>query len=311
MAAKHPIGPRPISRRGWAIIAAVAVAIAVALSLVVHFYNAEGGSRVVSNFGPTDQDAVLVTMEPVSVDATRDQAVMHLSMASEGTGLTDENGRLKENVRVIASGYNGVTEAKFLAGEPMGQAEITIGLQGEEANYPFDRHEGGLMISADTYTKNSDGSLTSNGDILVVLQGAGGVNGWDTVMTLDSAGVSFASVEFVFQRAFSTQAFAILILTLAVLLVVFALVVAILIFTRRRHIEAALLGWTASLLFALPLLRNYMPNGPPVGAAIDIFVYLWVIVMAIVAAVLVVAGWIGQKRDDLVVVRAKAGDHAP
>jgi hypothetical protein len=64
--------------------------------------------------------------------------------------------------------------------------------------------------------------------------------------------------------------------------------------TNRRRIEVALLAWTASLLFALPLLRTYLPNAPPIGAAIDIYVYLWVMVLAVIAAVLVVIAWVAQ-----------------
>ena len=63
--------------------------------------------------------------------------------------------------------------------------------------------------------------------------------------------------------------------------------------------EAALLGWSAALLFALPLLRTYLPNSPPIGAAIDVFIYLWVIVAAVLACVFLLCAWIGQSRDSL------------
>ena len=58
-------------------------------------------------------------------------------------------------------------------------------------------------------------------------------------------------------------------------------------------------GAFSTQVFALPLLRNYFPNGPPVGASIDIFVYLWVIVMAVIAATLNVIAWMNQTRDSL------------
>jgi hypothetical protein len=83
------------------------------------------------------------------------------------------------------------------------------------------------------------------------------------------------------------------------LLAVIALWVALLVMTNRRRVEAALLGWTASLLFALPLLRTYLPNSPPVGAAIDVYLYLWVIVAAVAASVIVVLAWVTQTRKVL------------
>ena len=60
-----------------------------------------------------------------------------------------------------------------------------------------------------------------------------------------------------------------------------------------------MLSWAAALLFALPLLRNYLPNAPPVGASIDIYVYLWVIVAAVTGLVMLVVAWIRQKRAEL------------
>ena len=65
------------------------------------------------------------------------------------------------------------------------------------------------------------------------------------------------------------------------------------------------IGRAAALLFALPLLRNYLPNAPPVGASIDIYVYLWVIVAAVTGLVMLVVAWIRQKRAELLNDAAK------
>ena len=54
------------------------------------------------------------------------------------------------------------------------------------------------------------------------------------------------------------------------------------------------MSWTAALLFALPALRTFMPNSPPIGAAIDIYVYLWVMAGAIAAAVVMIVSWVRQ-----------------
>ena len=65
-------------------------------------------------------------------------------------------------------------------------------------------------------------------------------------------------------------------------------------FSNRRKAEVALLSWSAALLFALPLLRTYLPGAPPIGAAIDIYIYLWVIVIAVISAMLSVIAWVRQ-----------------
>ncbi len=74
--------------------------------------------------------------------------------------------------------------------------------------------------------------------------------------------------------------------------------------TRRRTVEATLLSWSAALLFALPALRHFMPQEPPIGAAIDIYVFLWVMVAAVGAAVLVILAWVERDRP------RRGDDHA-
>ena len=74
--------------------------------------------------------------------------------------------------------------------------------------------------------------------------------------------------------------------------------------TRRRIVEATLLSWAAALVFALPALRNFMPNAPPIGAAIDVYVFLWVMVAAVSAAALVIIAWIERDRP------TRGDDHA-
>jgi hypothetical protein len=200
---------------------------------------------------------------------------------------------------------------KYLAGDSVGRVEGTVGVDGEIAAYPFDSYGGTVLISADTYGKGTDGSLTSTGVLPVGLQGTGGINGWDTGLQLEPGMVDGAFGSFELNRAFSTQVFALLILTMVTVLAVIALWVSLLVITNRRRVEAALLGWTASLLFALPLLRTYLPNSPPVGAAIDVYLYLWVIVAAVAASVIVVVAWISQTRrvlrNEIASVDASAG----
>lgn len=306
--AKPRVGPRPLTRRGWVVLgAAVAVAVA-AFSVILAMYNAEGGSRVVSELGPTSDRGLVITLEPVSVDATRGQAVVHGILGAQGDALIDEVGRLRENTRIVVYGYNGATEVKFPAGSIAGQFETTVGLDGDEVYYPFDVHVADFSITADTYRRNTDGSLDSTGTIPLGIQGIGGVSGWDSTFDLSTELAPVALASITYQRAFSTQAFAVLILLLATVLSVLSLLVGVLVFSRRRPAEVALLSWTAALLFALPLLRNYMPNGPPVGVALDVYAYLWIIAMAVAGSVLVILGWLGQRRDEL--LADEGGDHA-
>jgi hypothetical protein len=292
-------------------IAVVAAVIAVAYAFVMQNYDTEGALQVNGGVGTSASSGILVTIEPLSLDTVKGQLSVQYTFMAQGTDLTDDKNHLKANVRLFIQTLDGVQEVKYLAGDSVGRVEGTVGVDGEIAAYPFDSYGGTVLISADTYGKGTDGSLTSTGVLPVGLQGTGGINGWDTGLQLEPGMVDGAFGSFELNRAFSTQVFALLILTMVTVLAVIALWVSLLVITNRRRVEAALLGWTASLLFALPLLRTYLPNSPPVGAAIDVYLYLWVIVAAVAASVIVVVAWISQTRrvlrNEIASVDASAG----
>ncbi len=280
-------------------LAVLALVFVAAFVLVVRFYNVEGGSTVTGGVALSTESGLLVTMQPVSVDATRNLGRMHFSFAPQGNGFVGSDTRLTRNLRVTIATGQGLAEFKYPAGTVLGQAEAEVALDGEQANYPFDEHDGLAFVSADGYEKDSDGAIVSSGAIPVGLQAEGGVNGWDTDFNLSDGMTSRGLASISYSRAFSTQVFALVILTIAGVLALLALAVGMLVESGRRPAEAALLSWSAALLFALPAMRSYLPNGPPIGASIDIYAFLWFMVAAGFGAVLLILGWSAQRVDTM------------
>lgn len=316
------LDPLPRTHRGWIALVITGVLFIVSFFLVVRFYDAEGGGKVTGGSLEVDgQQALFITVEPISVDANVNEARVHLRFQLVGDEFADSDGRPVSNVRVTVTDGSGMNEYKFPAGTVLSQRDQVLATDGDSSLYPFDFHEARMLFSADTYTRNSDGSLDSTGTIPIALDAEGGVNGWDTSIDLFSNVDESGKVNDVIQpmamlefgRAFSTQVFALLIVAIAGILAILALMTGALVQADRRPAEAALLSWTAALLFALPLLRTYLPNGPPFGASVDMYAYLWFILAAGAAAVLMVFGWNGQRlaeRRRIERERAKEPDHA-
>ena len=292
--------PRPLTRRGWGILAGVIVLALATLGVILYVYDAEGGSTVNGGLQNRAGNGLIITVDPHAVDPRLDQATVHLDLDYQGDDLVSAtDSRLLANTRIVVLTSRGLQEFKLLAGATLSQADIVMGIDGEEALYPFDEHLGEMSIRADTYEVGSDGIVTSTGIVPIGIRGAGAVNGWNTTMDLPSGMTPTPQFTFTFQRAFSTQIFAVLLVSLSVLIGLCALVAGVLVSTNRRRLEVTMLSWAAALLFALPLLRNYLPNAPPIGASLDIYVYLWVIVAAVVGLVMLVVAWIRQKRAEL------------
>lgn len=293
--------PRPVSARGWALTALTGVVVAAAFATILTGYNAEGGVVTEGGLGETSDQGVIVTLDPSSVDPLAGTATIHLAFDAQGTDFIDENGRLVQGTRITITGAAGVQEMRFPAGGAARAMDAVIGLDGEFARYPFDEYTGSFFINVDTYEMRS-GVIETTGDVPVGMQATQkGVNGWDTTFELPTGfetGLS-AVANVTYQRAFSTQVFAFVLIGLAAILALLTLWVALMVFTTRRRVEVTFLPWTAGVIFALPLLRNYLPNSPPIGAAIDVYVYLWTIVAAVLALVLVVISWARKNRAEL------------
>jgi Domain of unknown function (DUF4436) len=290
--------PRKLSKRGWTLLLLIGAAVIAVYTLVVAFYSAEGGSTFVeSDNAPAV--GISAVLEPISISPDESTASFRVTLSSDDQAIEDPDGRAADNIRVTVSGPEGSQEIRIPQGSAFGRAELVLGISGELASYPLDTYQGIYFITADFFSRESGGINQSRESIPVSVTTRGAVNGWDSVLTVENTAAPAAIVSVSFDRAFSTKLFAFVLLTLAFLVSVIALVISLLVFSNRRKIEVALLAWTGSLLFALPILRTYLPGAPPIGAAIDIYVFLWTIVMSFVAVFFVSASWISQKGAEL------------
>lgn len=302
--------PRPVSRRGWVVLTCSVLGVLILGAVILANYSSEGGIRVSGSKVEQGQDGIEALIQVTGLDPRTNTATVELVFEATGSSEFDENGRAVSNLRITVNTPDGSQEIKVLAGNALGRAVISFAVQGQEADYPFDEYDAWLFIAADTYAKQADGSLASVKQLPVSLDARGGIDGWNTLVEISEFPSDMAMASLHYDRAFSTRLFAILMLVLMASLSFAALWVAILLITSRRIAEVALLGWTASLLFALPLLRNSMPNGPPIGASIDILVFFWVLATAIVSALLAVVAYLRQRGAVLLDERDRGHEHA-
>ncbi len=291
MALKPPV---TVLHRPWVRLA-VAGAVIVAMFLVVtSLYDAEG--QVVQVGGASSSPGFVVGISPVGIQPGTSTATVRVAIQHAADAYVDAGGRLGQPTRLTVITDAGVVEERFPAGTVPGALEVPAGLDGDLALYPFDDHDGKVIVVADSYETSADGSIRSVSQIPVGLVSGGGVSGWRTTLTAPTAAEEEPVATLLFERAFSTRAFAVLILGLSVMLAVLSLVVGLLVRLRRRVIEATMLSWFAALLFALPAMRNFMPGSPPIGVALDVYVFLWVMVSAVLGVVLAVLAWIDRDR---------------
>ena len=285
--------PRKLSKRGWTLLGFTALIIVVIYTLVVAFYSTEGASTFTVTSEPPSQ-GISAVIEPIAISPDQSLASFRITLASNDSAIEDANGRASDNIRLTVSGPDGSQEIRIPEGSAFGRAEVSLGISGELAEYPFDGYSAVYFVVADFFDRETGGVNQSREPIPVTVTTRGAVNGWDGAINVEYTAAPAAVVSVEFERAFSTKLFALLLITLSFIVAALALIISLLVFSNRRRVEAALLAWTGSLLFALPILRSYLPGAPPIGAAIDIYVFLWSIVMSFVAVFFVAAAWVSQ-----------------
>ncbi len=300
--------PRQLSKRGWILLGITALIVIFIYWLVVAFYSSEGRSsfEIASS---TDSGGININFEPIGVSPDTNNASFRMVMSSSDVGISDPDGRAVNNIRVTVSGPDGSQEIRIPEGTAFGRAEVGLGVSGELAQYPFDSYSGTYFVNADFYDRQTGGVNETKGAIPIEITSVGAINGWNSALNASailnsatritpelSSGVILVAE---FSRAFSTKLFALVLLALAATVSLFALFISILVLSNRRKVETALLAWTGSLLFALPILRTYLPGAPPIGAAVDVYLFLWTIVMAFIAVFFNAIAWVGQRGAEL------------
>lgn len=302
--AAHP-GPRRLSHRGLLIAIASLIVFGAVYAVVVREYQVEG-NLTLTDQSSANESGFLAVMNPVEFDARTDTLSVRFQFDVTDPDLLDDGNRLAQGIRVVIYGADGTHEVRFPEGEPIANAEIDIGVSGEVYSYPLDDYSGFVAVTAETYERGSGGVNETTGKIPVALNVAGSISGWDLkAAVIEETGEPIVIVDL--KRAFSTRAFAVVLLTMAATVAVLALIAALMTVTNRRRFEVALLTWNGAILFSLPLLRNYLPGSPPIGAAMDIYVYLWIFVFAVISLVLMLIAWSQQRKADLIEERTKLG----
>jgi hypothetical protein len=290
--------PRQLSKRGWSLLGVTALIVVVIYWLVVSFYSSEGGSSFESE-ATVNRGGISINFEPIGVSPDTSNASFRMVMSSDDETISDADGRAVDNIRVTVGGPDGSQEIRIPQGTAFGRAEVVLGVAGELAQYPFDSYSGVYFVNADFYDRQTGGVNETKGAIPLEVTSVGAINGWNSALGVSSTGSFGVGLSADFDRAFSTKLFALVLLALAALTSLLALFISVLVLSNRRKVEAALLAWTGSLLFALPILRTYLPGAPPIGAAIDIYVFLWTVVMAFIAVFFIAASWVGQRGAEL------------
>ena len=252
---------------------------------VVDFSEETFASATVGSGRPLD-----LYLDALAIDPVRKSMDVRLDVANGAGPLgTHYDETFDRNIDLRVSDGNTEENIRLRRSAPLASRVFTAGLQGAVGSYPFDRYSSRIAVSARELSSNNRRSA-----IPVKATVWKGVPSWTlhVAKAQPSNGPSELALDVGAHRPAPLVFFACVIYGLMVLIAMSAIAIAGLVFIGARKVEVGQVGALAGMVFALPVLRNVVPGGPPLGVLADLFILLWAEVAVAVALTLVVVTWV-------------------
>lgn len=272
----------------------VCAVVFVALYAAVVLLYAQGGKSDAGTGIDNRKPGLHVMLTPREIDAAGGRIRLDLTIdAGDTTLISSDGATVVTPFRLELSGAE-TRSLVFDKGQALAPVTVWMRTSGAIESWPFDRHAARSLLVA-----VADPSGAEPSPVAVDLGFAEHhIPGWAITLADDGVrglsvadGVEFHQYSIEAHRASATIAFAVVLLALMVIMPVLGLIVAIMALRGRRRVEVGFFTWNAGMLFATPMLRNFLPGQPPIGSWVDYLVVLWVIAGLILALLISVVAW--------------------
>jgi hypothetical protein len=294
----------PAGRRRWGwhhiLLAAVAVALVGVYATGIGLYlSAQQPPAEYVKDPKVTGDQLEARVKTASIDPNRGDLVLRVEVRPGKDLLGADGVSVTQPVSVDVVGGTGTASHRYAPGDRISPVDVTIGLAGDTNSYPFDTYHSPFLVFV-TISRSPGGSTQSAVAPAAVtrLVFDGTLSGYRVTSKPRAEGASdpdLLALDLTIRRTPATDAFAILILMLQVLLAGAAAALAVLIWSRHRRVEVTMLTWLAAMLFAIVPLRNAMPGAPPIGALVDVVVFFWAVTVIALSLVSVLIRWSRQE----------------
>ncbi|KAJ1983332.1 hypothetical protein H4R34_001355, partial [Dimargaris verticillata] len=236
----------------------------------------------------TADDYIQVTMIAQDLDFSRHKLNMYVTAVPFGKYA--HTGRLQTELRVSVAGNFGSKNVDFKAGRKMKAVDLAVPLIGYPRMYPFDDYETALDIMlTDSSLSSNDTDDGSDVDDTIPLR----LQFYGTIQSLNlhpklttyAEAPNVVLMGLAITRSRISLVFSIFIMIVMWAMALTVTVLSFQILVNRRQVGDPLITVGATMLFALPALRNSQPGIPTLGCASDILSFFWCLFMIAAAAI--------------------------
>lgn len=280
------LNKRSASQRGK-----VSATVAIGLSLLVCYVLTwvmfvNEGHPAMSNRSGADKGIALVG-HVIAADLAKDTITLALAPDVNSPGMVSGRALLNDIELEVDTTQTLLTH-KFKKGEAPLPWVVTLPIQdGDLTEFPVDNYIGGFTLKAGLGGAEKSAPQLNIDKV---------VHGYKFVASSDASGpYSEAHVEFAMSRSPAVIFLAVMAMLSLTIVVLSAVIVAWQVATKGRKLEFGMMVWVAALLFVIPAVRGSIPGSPPLGAMVDVGLFFWLHVLAVVALLTLVATWAKDK----------------
>ena len=273
----------------FGILGVVLFVAAYAISVALYVDSGMGHPNVVVR-GQSAPDLTRVTIDVQEVQSANSLLVANVNVYPGPDLLDPLTHNLKDDLSVSVTSAVTASKRTWPKGTLPDVFRISLALEGEVAEWPFDEYHSGPIIAA----LISGASTKVPASVTLVDR----ILGWDIEVNRITEEDLYGPYLVDAFRSSSTVAFGVVILGVLIALAAFALFVAVQTVRDKRKFQPPMTTWYAAMLFAVVPLRNALPDSPPFGVFIDVTIVLWVIVVLVIAMGIYISCWWRHTRPE-------------
>lgn len=308
---------------------------AILYGLVLKLYFNETEKRFVTIVDEKTAGADRVDVRAVvtGIDPIKGEMTVRVEFEPEGAFKSSDEYTLAKDVTMYVNAAKGKQIETFKKGHRLTSIDVVLNMYGEAGLYPFDSHEVDLDLRLTTPEVEpevkpaapAEGAPPAEGEppapppapktdkpadlakritedepVPLAIQFETAVPGF-VVKAIKpdakakDADVGYSGIDMTVTRTATVVGFSIFDMTLVWGLACVILTMIWQVLFYQRKIEFAMFGYMATILFALPTIRNLQPGVPPLGSLVDFLSLFWAQSIVILCVITLLGTWIVRK----------------
>ena len=261
------------TKQAGLLLAAIAIAVTVYVAAVRHFQRDAELQQDTFSVGAPPADRLEVSAQIINVSPVKDSLQVRFGFKPFGKYAADRFGRLTSEVTVVLETAEGYRPVRLAAGEIAATIDKDIELaDGSPNDYPFDRYTARIGVSASAHSGVSGRSTP----VTTVVHYEKDLGNYAITVGLGPESTrASVDVRLLIWRSAAILTFSFMMYVAMVLVSSAVLILTILVALRRIDADFGLMLWSGAMLFALPAVRNSLPDSPPLGIQADFYIFMW------------------------------------